>query len=113
MNDLRHLKKINEDFNDFNKEQEIIEARINRVYYRCIYPDLNIDELRLKLNKPDMKIGKEEVCSLFERTMGHANEIYEKVSTLLHLCRLAIRKSFPTSHLANGQFVENLPIPSY
>uniref|UniRef100_A0A2K6VLH9 SOCS box domain-containing protein n=1 Tax=Onchocerca volvulus TaxID=6282 RepID=A0A2K6VLH9_ONCVO len=34
-----------------------------------------------------------------------------KVSTLLHLCRLAIRKLFPTSQLLYGRFVKNLPIP--
>ncbi|VDM95232.1 unnamed protein product [Onchocerca ochengi] len=71
---------------------KIIEARINFIYYRWKY--LVIDELLLRLSRPDMKIGKEEV------------------PTLLHLCRLAIRKSFPASQLANGRFVENLPIPS-
>ncbi|VBB34341.1 unnamed protein product [Acanthocheilonema viteae] len=34
-----------------------------------------------------------------------------KVPTLRHLCRLAIRKSFPTSQLLHGQILKNLLIP--
>lgn len=41
---------------------------------------IQIDDLRVKLNKLDTRIGKEEeICSRLEKTIAHANETYDKV----------------------------------
>ncbi|VDK84137.1 unnamed protein product [Litomosoides sigmodontis] len=41
---------------------------------------LQIDDLRVKLNKLDTRIGKEEeICSRLEKTIAHANETYDKL----------------------------------
>uniref|UniRef100_A0A1I7VSK8 Chromosome segregation protein SMC n=1 Tax=Loa loa TaxID=7209 RepID=A0A1I7VSK8_LOALO len=64
---LREQKKASEDIiGHLKKERELIS--------------LQIDELRMKLNTLDTRIGKEEeICSRLERTIAHANETYEKL----------------------------------
>ncbi|VDM93753.1 unnamed protein product [Onchocerca ochengi] len=64
---LREQKKTSENaINHLKKERELVA--------------LQIDELRLKHNTLDAKIGKEEeICSRLERTIAHANETYEKL----------------------------------
>ncbi|KAK6108787.1 hypothetical protein QQG55_33390 [Brugia pahangi] len=64
---LREQRKASEDIiGHLKKERELIS--------------LQIDELRIKLNTLDTRIGKEEeICSRLERTIAHANETYEKL----------------------------------
>ncbi|VBB27380.1 unnamed protein product [Acanthocheilonema viteae] len=64
---LREQRKASEDIiGHLKKERELIS--------------LQIDELRMKLNALDTRIGKEEeICSRLERTIAHANETYEKL----------------------------------
>uniref|UniRef100_A0A915Q0F6 SOCS box domain-containing protein n=1 Tax=Setaria digitata TaxID=48799 RepID=A0A915Q0F6_9BILA len=78
-----------------------------------------LDDIRKVLNNADIKILLTLLSKFSPGIPGCCNEIADflpfipKIASLSHLCRLAIRKLFPTSKLLDGTFANKFPIPYY